>query len=616
MAGASGFTEVAKATVTIIPNMQGAQGAISSELAAAYGAAAPASEKAGGKAGGMFAGGMGAALKKLLPVVTFAALAEAAIKSYVAIEEGANNVIKATGAQGEAAESLIDTYKNVASAVVGDYGEIGSVVGELNTRLDLQGEELEYASEQVLKYAKVTGQDATTAAKEVASMLRATQIPAEDLSIVLDKLTKSGQAAGIDVSKLATNVQKYAGVLKTAGFTTEETIALLAQFEKSGADTATVLQGMKKGIAKWESEGKNAKEEFLNFVTGVQDGSVTAADAIDIFGTRAGLSMYDAAKKGQLNFEEMYDAIENDSAGALDAVYSETLTAGEKFDLLGQKAAIAFQPIGDVLYNILMPVLDWLIEWLPYFIESISMTFEAFQNTFDQIGANVETVKQNVFDTVTNIVSFIANVPGQIVGFFTGIAAQIGAFFNNAKTNILNAFNSAVNFVRSIPGKIVGFFSGIGGRLISPFSAAVNGIRNVFNNVLNFIRSIPGKITGFFSNMKISLPHIKLPHFKLSGTFDPLNGKIPGVSIEWYARGGIATGVSLYGIGEAGNEAIVPLSNPYMAPFAQAVAEEMPERNDAAVLVNWLNMNLGNIIEEYAPTATPREFGRMVRSVI
>ena len=79
------------------------------------------------------------------------------------------------------------------------------------------------------------------------------------------------------------------------------------------------------------------------------------------------------------------------------------------------------------------------------------------------------------------------------------------------------------------------------------------------------------KIKGFFNNMKISLPHIKLPHFKISGKLSISPPSVPKLSIEWYKEGGIMTSPTVFGMngtslmagGEAGAEAILPLKGFY-----------------------------------------------------
>ncbi len=313
---------------------------------------------AGGKVSsfGNSVSGMG---KKLtVAAVPIAALGAAAVKSFTEVEKGSHAVIKATGATGKAAEELVGCYREAAVGVVGSFEDIGSATGELNTRFGFVGRELTSATELTAKYAKVTGTDATQAVQEVASLMNDAGIEAGEYSNVLDMLTVAGQASGISVSKLATSANDNAAALKEMGFSTEASIALLANFEKEGADTTGILAGMKKGVANWAEEGKNADVEFGKFVTGVQDGTVTLADAIEVFGSKAGTTMYDAAKKGQLDFKNMYDAIVNDSSGALDEVYENTLTAQDRMEVASKKIQDRLADTGGVILEKVVPVVE------------------------------------------------------------------------------------------------------------------------------------------------------------------------------------------------------------------------------------------------------------------
>ena len=69
-----------------------------------------------------------------------------------------------------------------------------------------------------------------------------------------------------------------------------------------------------------------------------------------------------------------------------------------------------------------------------------------------------------------------------------------------------------------------------------------------------------------FFNFKWSLPSIKLPHFSVSGSANPINWLsqgVPKISVKWYAKGGIMTQPTFFGGGEAGPEAVLPLNGFY-----------------------------------------------------
>lgn len=547
--------EVARAHVTIIPKSDGTSNAVIGSIVNPINDAVG---KAGTKAGGLFNSGLGKTLAKFAaPAAIGAALigiGKAGYDAFTQVEEGENNLIKATGATGEAAESLKSVYKEVASNVVGDFGDIGAAVGELNTRLGLEGDELEGASEAMMKYAKVTGQDAVEATKDVASMMRNAGIPTEELDTTLGKLTVAGQAAGIDVAKLAQNTTKYNAVMKQLGFSTDEQIALMAKFEQSGADTSSILNAMKKGVATWAKEGKDAGTEFANFVQGVQDGTVTAGDAVEIFGAKGGLSMYEAAQKGQLSYEEMFNTITAASAENLDQVYNDTLTASEKMDLAWQNVKLAgadlFAPMAETVSTALTEVVIPAVQNAKEYIEEFaaSPTWE-----------NIKTIVTEVMNAISVVVEAVWPV---------------------VKTIIVESIQAIVDAIDGIK-KVVDTVTTV-------FNAVKDAITNPVETARDIIRGVIDTIKGFF-NFSIPAPHIPLPHFGISPAgwklSDLLKGSIPSLNIDWYAKGGIINQPSLIGVGEAGPEAVIPLSGANMQPFARAIADELKERKTGDVNV-------------------------------
>lgn len=101
----------------------------------------------------------------------------------------------------------------------------------------------------------------------------------------------------------------------------------------------------------------------------------------------------------------------------------------------------------------------------------------------------------------------------------------------------------------------------------------IGNIYTKFNDVKNKIAGIVSAIKGFFSNFHISIPTIKMPHFKIEPNGwqigDLLKGSIPKLGIDWYAkamdRGMILDKPTIFGeqngkllgAGERGSETVV-----------------------------------------------------------
>lgn len=157
---------------------------------------------------------------------------------------------------------------------------------------------------------------------------------------------------------------------------------------------------------------------------------------------------------------------------------------------------------------------------------------------------------------------------------------------NELKVQVVNKFTElktgAINKFNELKTQAVSKVSEMVSPIVSKFNSIKTGIANAINTAKNGVKTAVDKMKGFF-NFSWKLPKIKLPHFSVSGSKNPidwLSQGVPKISVEWYKNGGIMTNPTIFGFnsrtnsamvgGEAGPEAILPISN-----LRQYVREEM-----------------------------------------
>lgn len=166
----------------------------------------------------------------------------------------------------------------------------------------------------------------------------------------------------------------------------------------------------------------------------------------------------------------------------------------------------------------------------------------------------VKTVVTTVFNAIKSVATTVWNgIKTAITTVVDGIKSKVSSVFNSVKSTVSSVFNGIKSTATSV-------WNGIKSAITTPIEAAKNKVKSVVD-----------AIKGFFSGMKISLPHIKLPHFKVTGSLSIAPPSVPHLSIDWYKNGGIMNRPTIFGMngsslmagGEAGQEAILPLSGFY-----------------------------------------------------
>ena len=246
---------------------------------------------------------------------------------------------------------------------------------------------------------------------------------------------------------------------------------------------------------------------------------------------------------------------------------------------------------------------DWEGVW-----RGIGEVFSSIVNGILRLGANIFNA---LATTVSSIITGLFNTFSGIMRNIYNVASSI---WNNIKSTVSNVANSLVSGV-------VGTFNGFVSTVTGIFDKAAYAITHPMETAKSAIKGIVDAIKGFFTGFKIQIPHIKLPHFSIKPSGwqigDLLEGKIPSLGIDWYAKGGEFNSPAVIGVGEAGRETVLPLSNPKtMRNVGEAIADAGGMGDSSALLSELRAMRrlleavLGApLVLEY----NRREFARAVR---
>lgn len=323
-----------------------------------------------------------------------AAAGTAAYAAWMSVDEAYDNIAVGTGATGDALSKLQESFDNVFAKAPFDAMDISNSLADLNTRFGFTGKVLEDASEKFLRFASVNKTDVSNAVALVSRAMGDAGIPAEEYTSVLDALTTASQASGISIDALTGNITKYGAPMRALGYTTEESIAIFASWEKAGVNTEIAFSGMKKAISNFSAEGKDAKVEFkktLEEIAKCPDIASATTKAIEVFGTKAGPDLADAIKGGRFEFEEMLKLVEG-SSGQLDASFEATMDPADKAKVALNNLTLAGAALGDVIQSALGPVFESLADILKDFTEWFKNLNPEIRQTIVIVGGIIAAV--------------------------------------------------------------------------------------------------------------------------------------------------------------------------------------------------------------------------------
>jgi phage-related minor tail protein len=292
-----------------------------------------------GKSGQNAIEGVASALAAAGITATVKEIAESAYELADAFSDAESTVVLATGATGDALDGLTESMMNAyATSKTGTLDETAAAVGEINTRLAYTGDTLTETTEQFLDFAAVTGGNAASSVRSITQLMNQWNVPASQMESVLSKMTYAGQASGISVDSLTSQLTNNKAILDQLGFSLDEATAMFMNFELAGTNSTTVMTGFRKALA---SGDISSLDELYEVFDQIASGAMSAAQASDLFGSKAGAAIVNAVNGGVLSLDGMVSALEN-ADGTLATTADAAQTLDQKWSQATNNVSAAF----------------------------------------------------------------------------------------------------------------------------------------------------------------------------------------------------------------------------------------------------------------------------------
>ncbi|WP_373836168.1 phage tail tape measure protein [Jeotgalibaca arthritidis] len=446
------------------------------------------------------------------------AIAGASMVAFDEVDGALDTIITKTGASGDAADSLAESFKKVGSNTHLDLQTVGDAIGEVNTQFGFMDEKLEESTDYMLKFAEINGTDVSQSAINARQAIEAYDLSYDDLNMVLDATTKVAQDTGQSVDSLFDKAIKGAPQIKELGLSFAEGAALMGSLEQAGVDSSATLSSLSKATVEYAKDGKSLSEglgELQEKILNASSETEAINAAAEIFGTKGGPRMADAIKRGALNLEDLASAAQ-DSNGVVGTTFEETLDPIDKVGVAMNNSKLLLSDISETIQIAFLPIMEQVVgalqklqEWFGSLSDEQKRTIVVIAGILAAIGPLL-IIFGTLMSSVTKIIGGVKAFMGvwQVMSAFLaanpfvlviiGIVALIAMFVLAYKK--VEWFRNGVNsFFGGIKDITIEVFKFIGGFISGVFDGILNNFKNIFSAGKRIFTGFIDFITGIFT---------------------------------------------------------------------------------------------------------------------
>ena len=430
------------------------------------------------KMGALLDGAVVAGLKAA--TAAMAAFGAVTVKVGADFEQAITTVAAVSGATSEELQALTDQARSLGASTAFSATEAATGMQDL-ARAGLSTAEIIAASESALLLAGASASSMSEATGILASTLSQFQLDASESGRIADVFSTAMNNSQLSMDSLR-EAMKFAGVTgQQFGMSLEETTAAVAQFRNLGLEGSLAGNAFKMSMlqATKPTEKKAAvlrelgltfadinpeTRSFAEIMRTVGEAQITASQAAEVFGARAGVAVAGVAEQfatGASTFDDLLTKLES-SGGSVEQTYARMTDT-----VSGQTAIVrsAFEELSLSVFDTFGGGLKDLLTEIASTIQFVAAEFagssQGLAQTFDQnIRAAIEYLRANrmvlaeSFKSFAAALSEIVIVLGRIAPLLDDIGKLILVVFVANKVRVFVA--ALVSLAGTLQGIVVG----------------------------------------------------------------------------------------------------------------------------------------------------------------